>query len=63
MFDNGIDLIKKAQKGDKETLWKLISENNRSNLEYSKKIFWKRLRIRRFISNWLCWLYQIYSKI
>lgn len=38
MYDNSLDLIKKAQEGDKEELWKLMRENNRTNLEYSKKI-------------------------
>lgn len=36
-------LIEQAQQGDKETLEKLINENKRINLEYSKKIFRKRL--------------------
>ena len=38
MYDNSLDSIKKAQEGDKEELWKLMRENNRTNLEYSKKI-------------------------
>ncbi len=38
MYENDIDAIKKAQKGDKEELEKLITENNRTNMEYSKEI-------------------------
>ena len=38
MYENDIDTIKKAQEGDKEELEKLIKENNRTNMEYSKKI-------------------------
>ena len=43
MYDNSLDSIKKAQNGDKEELWKLMRENNRINLEHSKKIFRKRI--------------------
>ena len=39
MYDNSLESIKKAQEGDKEELWKLMRENNRTNLEYSKKIW------------------------
>lgn len=38
MYENDIDAIKKAQKGDKEELEKLINDNNRTNMEYSKEI-------------------------
>lgn len=38
MYENNIDTIKKAQEGDKEELEKLIKENNRFNMEYSKEI-------------------------
>ena len=38
MYENDIKAIKKAQKGDKEELEKLIKDNNRINMEYSKKI-------------------------
>ncbi len=36
-------LIAKAQQGDKEILEKIINENKRFDLEYSKKIFRKRV--------------------
>lgn len=36
-------LIAQAQQGDKEILEMIISENKRINLEYSKKIFRKRI--------------------
>ena len=38
MYENCIESIKKAQDGDKQELGKLIDDNNRTNLEYSKKI-------------------------
>lgn len=38
MYENDIKAIKRAQKGDKEELEKLINENNRTNMEYSKEI-------------------------
>ena len=38
MFENDIKRIMKAQSGDKEQMTKLIEENNRINMEYSKKI-------------------------
>ena len=43
MYENDIQLIKNAQNGDKLELEKLIKNNNRTNMEHSKKIFWKRL--------------------
>lgn len=36
-------LIAQAQQGDKEILEKIINENKRINLEYSKKIFRERI--------------------
>ena len=36
-------LIAKAQQGDKEILEIIINENKRTNLEYSKKVFRKRI--------------------
>lgn len=36
-------LIAQAQQGDKETLEIIINENKRINLEYSEKIFRKRI--------------------
>lgn len=42
MFENDVKSIMKAQTGDKEEMTKLIEENNRINMEYSKKIYWKR---------------------
>ena len=38
MYENSLESIKTAQEGDKEELWKLMRENNRLNLEHSKKI-------------------------
>ena len=38
MYENTIESIKKAQEGDKEELDRLIRDNNRTNMEYSKKI-------------------------
>ena len=35
MYENDIKAIKRAQKGDKEELEKLIKDNNRINMEYS----------------------------
>ena len=35
MYENDINAIKKAQEGDKEELEKLITDNNRINMEYS----------------------------
>lgn len=53
MFENDIESIIKSQKGNKEELQKLIEKNNRTYLEYCKKIYRKRVWNRRFISNWL----------
>ena len=38
MYENSLDSIKKAQNGDKQELWKLMRENNRTNMEHCKKI-------------------------
>lgn len=38
MYENDMQSIKRAQNGDKFELEKLIRENNRTNLEYCKKI-------------------------
>ena len=38
MYEDYIQSIKKAQEGDKFELEKLIKENNRTNMEYSKEI-------------------------
>ena len=35
MYENDIKAIKRAHKGDKEELEKLITDNNRINMEYS----------------------------
>lgn len=43
MYENTAERILKAQKGDEEEMTKLIEENNRTNLEYSKKIHRKRI--------------------
>ena len=38
MYENSLESIRKAQDGDKEELGKLIDDNNRTYMEYSKKI-------------------------
>ncbi len=38
MYENSAERIIEAQNGNKEQMTKLIEENNRINLEYSKKI-------------------------
>ena len=38
MFENSIEVIKRAQSGDKYELERMIKENNRTNMEYCKKI-------------------------
>ena len=38
MYENSLESIRKAQNGDKLELEKLINDNNRTYLEYSKKI-------------------------
>ena len=43
MYENDMQLIKNAQNGDKLGLEKLIQNNNRINMEHSKKICWKRI--------------------
>ena len=43
MYDNSVESIKKAQEGDREELGKLIDDNNRTYMEYCKKIWWKRI--------------------
>lgn len=43
MYENNTESIIKAQKGDQDEMTKLIQVNNRTNMEYSKKIFGKRL--------------------
>lgn len=43
MFENNIELIRKSQQGNKEDLEKLINHNNRSYMEYSEKIYRKRI--------------------
>lgn len=38
MFENSIEAIKSAQSGNKYELERIIKDNNRFNMEYSKKI-------------------------
>lgn len=38
MYENSLDLIKKAQEGNKQELEKLIQNNNRTYMEHCKKI-------------------------
>ena len=38
MYENDIETIKKTQEGDKTELEKLVQDNNRVNMEYSKKV-------------------------
>ena len=51
-------LIAEAQQGDKEKLAQIMEENKRTYLEYSKKIFRKRIWSRWFISNCMYRLYR-----
>lgn len=57
MYDNNIENIKKAKSGSDEAMTELIKDNNRTNMEYSKKIFIKRIWSGRFISNCLYGIY------
>ena len=34
MYENSVETIKKAQAGDKEELQRLITDNNRTYMEY-----------------------------
>ena len=43
MYENTAERILKAQNGDEEEMTKLIEENNRFNLEHSKKVYRKRI--------------------
>ena len=63
MFENDNNTIKKAQQGDKFELEKLIKQNQRTNMEHSKKVQRQRLRTRRFVPNRMCRIYKINQKI
>ena len=63
MYENTAKRILKAQNGDEEEMTKLIEENNRLNLEHSKKIHRKRIRDRRLVSNRMYGLYKINKKV
>ena len=39
MYDNSVKSILKAQEGNQDEMTKLIQDNNRSYMEYSKKIY------------------------
>ena len=43
MYENDINSIKKAQLGDKNELENLIKYNNRTYMEYCKKVSRKRV--------------------
>ena len=43
MYDNNIEEIKKAQNGNEEAMTKLVENNKRTDLEYSKKILLGRI--------------------
>lgn len=43
MYENDTNSIKRAQEGDKFELERLIRYNNRTHMEYSKKISRKRI--------------------
>ena len=43
VYENTSERILKAQNGDEEEMTKLIEENNRFNLEHSKKIHRERI--------------------
>ncbi len=51
-------LIAQAQQGDKEVLAEILEKNKRSYMEYCKKIYWKRIWSRWFISNCLHRIYR-----
>lgn len=38
MYENSLESIKKAQEGDKIELGRLVNDNNRTYMEYCKKI-------------------------
>ena len=38
MYENDIETIKRAQEGNKTELEKLVQDNNRVNMENSKKV-------------------------
>lgn len=56
-------LIAKAQQGDKEIMSEILEKNKRTYMEYSKKIFRKRIWSRRFIPNCVYWLYRSNTEI
>jgi len=41
VYENSIKDIMDAQNGNEGVMGKLIEENNRTNMEYCKKIYWK----------------------
>ena len=43
VYENTAERILKAQNGNEEEMTKLIEENNRTDLEHSKKIHRKRI--------------------
>ena len=43
MYENDTNSIKRAQEGDKFELERLIKYNNRTHMEYSKKVSRKRI--------------------
>ena len=56
-------LIAESQQGNKEKMAQILEENKRSNMEYSKKIFRKRIWSRRFISNRMYRFYRSNKEI
>lgn len=56
-------LIAKAQQDDKNAMAELLEENKRTNMEYCKKIFRKRIWSRWFISNCMYRLYWSNTEI
>ena len=63
MYENDTNSIKRAQEGDKFELERLIKYNNRTHMEYSKKVSRKRIWIRGFISNRMYRIYKIDKEI
>lgn len=51
-------LIAKAQQGDKEVMSLILEDNKRTNMEYCKKIFRKRIWSRWLISDCMYRLYR-----
>lgn len=63
MYESNIEDIKKAQNGDQDAMTELVENNKRTYLEYSKKIYFKRIWNGRFIPDRVHRIYKIYKKV